>query len=340
MKSGREWSGILFVRELQELDLQADTPTCVIEAVDMFFLNVGTAGFTESSITGSIAHFYRDYGMAKAVEHNIKPGFIHSHHSMATHPSSTDTDEVIRLAPQYDYFVSLIVNLEGTYTCLIGYESAIQEVGMHTESFKNPKGGMFTIQRSINTSHSKVQIDYANVLLPEDLIDEKFREEVALQLTRPLPVQKSTAYNGYSGYNSYGAYNRNAPTVGLHYPSVAATQPAVYSADVDVIDTFETFLEAEFGDPNSNVILNISRVLSDPKLKMDYSTAIWDRLVDEWQIDFPDVEYPLFIQQICDQVQADAKDLGEGIAKARAANIVAALKRTLPKAAKINYNYE
>lgn len=338
VKTGREWSGVLFVREIQSFDPQAAQPTCVIEAVDMFFLNVGTSGFTESSITGSIAHFYQDYGITKAVEHNIKPGFIHSHHSMATNPSSTDTDEVIRLAPQYDYFVSLIVNLEGTYTCLIGYQTSVEETGTRRQSFKNPKGGMFTIESPISTNTSQTKIDYAKVELPEDLIDEKFKEEVAFQLTRPLPVQKSV----YNDYKSYGGYNqnRNTPTVGLHYPSIASTKPAVYSAHLDVIDTFETFLEDQFGDPNSNQTLNIAQCLANPKLKIDYSTAIWDRLVDEWRIDFPDVQYPLFIQQVIDQIQAEAKDLGEGIAKPRAANIIAALKRTLATASKIQFDYE
>ena len=335
VKSGREWSGVLFVRELQGF---SDTNThCVIEALDFYFLNVGTSGFTELTTTGHIAHFYRSYGAQKAVEHNVKTGFIHSHHSMATHPSGTDEDEVVRLAPQYNYFVSLIVNCDGNYTCLIGQNVKTTHQGLTSRQVKNNSGQVFDIRTPVDTTSEQVIIGRATINYDHmyNLIDDEFKKSVTEALTRPLVTPVYNSYNDYRGYDSR-VYNR-AATQHVHQIGTVFTQPTVVSGDA-MLDAFEDFLETEFGLPNAKTMVTLDNLLTSTVINLKYDPVVWANLIQYW-MDEPDISlpYPAFIEHLVGLVNNEAALHTSSLAVTRTMNVIAALKQTLKTFETVGY---
>lgn len=106
----KEWSGILFYNvtgSFEEDNLE-------IQCVDFFLMDIGTGGSTEFDM-GPEVMSYMCYNNLT----DYYTGLIHSHNSMATFFSSTDTDTLRKEGNDQNHFVSLIVNNAGTYTAAV-----------------------------------------------------------------------------------------------------------------------------------------------------------------------------------------------------------------------------
>lgn len=116
-----EWSGtLLFIdngksyNQLDQLEL---------EALGFIPHDIGTQTSTEYSANADTHDAFFDYCDAYDIQQCIR-GQIHTHHTMQTFFSGTDTEDLINgaLSCHQSYYLSLIVNFSGVYTARIAYK--------------------------------------------------------------------------------------------------------------------------------------------------------------------------------------------------------------------------
>ena len=106
-----EWSGVLFTTH----EGNFEDGNLVITCQDIYPMDLGNATFTEYKMDETVAGF-----MAENIElFNCDLGLIHSHHTMSTFFSGTDTQTLKEEGNEKNCFVSLIVNNAGTYSAAI-----------------------------------------------------------------------------------------------------------------------------------------------------------------------------------------------------------------------------
>ena len=127
-----EWSGILLYKELSG-DI-TDINNLKLSAQDVFLQDIGSSAYTEYTADESIIDMYDNIPEADT----MRTGHIHTHHSMQAFFSGTDASELHDNAIHYDYYLSLIVNFEGTYKAKIAIPVTIPEKAvsiMNTNKF-------------------------------------------------------------------------------------------------------------------------------------------------------------------------------------------------------------
>lgn len=105
-----EWSGILF----WDIKGTFEENNIVISAKDFLLMDIGDATTTAFEMTPQV--------MSYMIDNNLVGSFIglmHSHHSMTTFFSATDTNTLLAEGQNSNHFVSLIVNNAGTYSAAI-----------------------------------------------------------------------------------------------------------------------------------------------------------------------------------------------------------------------------
>ena len=188
-----EWSGILLFRPIQENLAEPDKFLAVAEAV--YPMNHGSSGYTEYDYTPEeLFDMYDRYPLADPQNGNYKwkMGHIHSHHSMATFFSGTDSQELKDNADKYQYYVSLIVNFNGKYTAKVAY------IG-ETERAVKVKGF-----KSFRTTPQEVLVTFD--LEVKYKLDDWFEDKVK-EIVKPPRVH--THYPAWQGQN-----------IGHHYPHI------------------------------------------------------------------------------------------------------------------------
>lgn len=104
--SGLEWSGILVYKTLE--GNIGDHENWKIEAVDLIPMDIGTSGYTEYDYDATDEYSFDR--LTSYMEQGFKLGHIHTHHNMGCFFSGTDTSELHDNSPNYNYYLSLIVN--------------------------------------------------------------------------------------------------------------------------------------------------------------------------------------------------------------------------------------
>lgn len=128
----KEWSGILLYKE-QEGGLN-NLNNLKLKAEHLFLQDIGSSAYTEYQTDAEIVEMYDTVPNAE----NLRTGQIHTHHSGSTFFSGTDQDELENNAVHYDYYLSLIVNFEGSYKAKIVIpieHEAYRGKIMNTDSF-------------------------------------------------------------------------------------------------------------------------------------------------------------------------------------------------------------
>ena len=106
-----EWSGVLFYKP----EGSFENNDLVIKCVDIYLMDIGNATYTEFDMSPDVIGY-----MAQNQELlNCQIGLIHSHHSLSTFFSGTDTATLREEGQDRNHFVSLIVNNAGSYTAAI-----------------------------------------------------------------------------------------------------------------------------------------------------------------------------------------------------------------------------
>ena len=111
-----EWSGILFYN---------DHSDNIIKGLDVFPMNIGSSCYTEFEINQDVIAYMVDNDLV-----GCKLGLIHSHHSMPTFFSNTDTETLDEKGKECE-FLSLIVNNVGIYNAKLNIKGIIEPVTVH-----------------------------------------------------------------------------------------------------------------------------------------------------------------------------------------------------------------
>ncbi len=228
----------MFIKELKRTPSLSDV---TLEVVGFVLLNVGTSAFTESEVNANIVPFINEYGHERYVMDNIKIGFIHSHHNMATSPSQTDVDQVATLAPRFNYFVSLIVNCAGSYTVLIGYEVTVKTEGVISTTLKDQFGELQTVDTVQSQNVTRVQIERGTVVLDME-VSPTFKQQVLAAWTQRTVANTQFKAGGFGRYNEYDRYDQyyeSHKKAHTPAPVVKAVETTHYDS---IMATFEDFL--------------------------------------------------------------------------------------------------
>jgi len=105
-----EWSGVLF----WDITGTFENNDIIIFAKDFLLMDIGNATATAFEMTPQV--------MSYMIENNLIGSFVglmHSHHSMQTFFSGTDTNTLLLEGQNSNHFVSLIVNNDGKYSAAI-----------------------------------------------------------------------------------------------------------------------------------------------------------------------------------------------------------------------------
>jgi hypothetical protein len=130
-----EWSGILFykltkgdIKDLRNLEFIADF---------LYPMNIGSSAYTEFDYSGDIIDAYDIY--QEGIEQST--GLVHSHHSMESFFSGTDTSELKDNAGHYNFYISLIVNFAHEYCAKVAFPSKTTVISEF--SIKDTLGKLF-----------------------------------------------------------------------------------------------------------------------------------------------------------------------------------------------------
>lgn len=231
--SAIEWSGTLFYKP----EGKFEDNTLKIRCIDFFPMDIGTSGYTEFNMSPDVVGYMTENPELL----DCKMGLIHSHNSMATFFSRTDTDTLLDLGKDYNHFVSLIVNNEGTYsagiTRLVTDNYKIEAVlSYNTFEDESIVGNV----RNLTSKRTTVFWRSLNVIkeLPEEpfnallsaRIEEihKAKAEAAKSkiVTPPSYGMGNYQYGGYKGRSSvyddeyedyYGDYDTKKKTPTINY---------------------------------------------------------------------------------------------------------------------------
>ena len=176
-----EWSGVLFYTFTGSFENKDLLITCQ----DVFPMDLGNATYTEFNMSEDVASY-----MAENIElFECELGLIHSHHSMSTFFSGTDTSTLREEGNERNCFVSLIVNNEGTYSAAITRKVKTETQVLITNTVSSYEffgNGEVSNQSSAEREPKSVtkecieyfmlDVERKEVINPYDYLDKRFDE--------------------------------------------------------------------------------------------------------------------------------------------------------------------
>ena len=167
-----EWSGILFfdhtggnIHKLKDLEFTA---------TNVYLMDVGSATFTNFENGGEVAKAFDAINDTDL--HSLR-GFIHSHHNMAAYFSGTDVQELVDNAPNYGFYISLVVNMSDKYVCKIIFPTTSETIREH--HIRDANGELKKVRtRSTETTmlDGDLEIVFENVDTVEDWVANRIKQ--------------------------------------------------------------------------------------------------------------------------------------------------------------------
>lgn len=196
-----EWSGVLY--HTSEGDLQnPEQFTCKAEYI--LLLDKGTSGYTEYDFSSPS---FTEALMEKPELMEWSMSHIHSHNNMAVFFSGTDNEELTDNAPNYNYYLSLIVNNKNEYCARIAF---IGEIEGRTIKFKDRHG----VEQMISSPNKQVTFYYEMEIFAEssNLIDDffvrQYEKVIAVKPIQTFPTLNDKRWD--DNYENYGiGYNKS-----------------------------------------------------------------------------------------------------------------------------------
>ena len=189
--SSVEWSGVLFYE--MEGTLGEDLK---IIAKDLLLLNIHASTYTEyENDTTDIPAYMVEHGLTHAYQ-----GHIHSHNTMATFFSGTDTATLKEEGAKRPHFLSLIVNNANQYTACITAKAEVEE----NLIFKGFSGNVLNIQVP-EDSAKRVSVHYVST----EIICENDESLVELdeQIKKlSVPIVTTTVGRSFNYGDIYGSH--------------------------------------------------------------------------------------------------------------------------------------
>lgn len=210
-----EWSGTLFYRVEGDFN-NTDNNRLKVIAFDLFLQDIGSSTYTAYYTSPSLVSYMCEY--PELLEEDVFMGLIHSHNTMPTFFSGTDTSTLQKEGYEKDNFVSLIVNNYRSYTAGITSKctrnSTIKKLSMYKTFFNK----IIEVETEEEVVVDVIEWYDLEVHMFDDFgyegLDECIKEIKAEKVakvktypayTRPLPTYKGTASPTFPPKNdSYG----------------------------------------------------------------------------------------------------------------------------------------
>lgn len=195
-----EWSGILFYKHIGgDISKLKDL---VFEAFAFYLMDIGSHAYTEFEYDSQIVNAYTL--IPDAMESNT--GIIHTHHSMTTFFSGTDTKELEDNAGKYNYFISLIVAFNDKYAAKIAIPAKTTYNCKST--IKDTNGN--NVEVITEKIAEEILVGDLDIVMPEESIIEEWvakrYTEVKEAKAKKIAPKPYTS-NSYGRHASYGARN-------------------------------------------------------------------------------------------------------------------------------------
>jgi hypothetical protein len=210
-----EWSGILLY------DVVSGNPSkpadFVLKANHIFLMDIGSAGYTSYETDGDIVDMYDKIEGAM----DMKIGHVHSHHTMSAFFSGTDTDELMTNVDKHNYYLSLIVNFAGIYSCKVVFLSEVKNTRyMH---YVNDSGELKKFIQKDDETHM-VTIDMDIIM---GYTSDFFYNRIN-QVREKIKAAEQTKKERESKVKTY-------------YPNKDATQGKIFGSSYDPTEDFKEF---------------------------------------------------------------------------------------------------
>lgn len=183
-----EWSGVLFYKVSGSFEDKSLLITCV----DIFQMDEGTGGYTEYDMSSDVCTYICDHPELMEVV-GIYQGLIHSHASMPTFFSGTDTNTLRTEGNDMNHFVSLIVNNAGKYTAGITRKVKVKQA--INEEFSYPTWGNNSNSGNKVFVVEKEYIQWFNLDIEIEKVSSDFEEEMLARIKEIRAAKSSRSYN-------------------------------------------------------------------------------------------------------------------------------------------------
>lgn len=228
-----EWSGVLFFKykgTFEDNNLQ-------VVCKDILLMDVGSAAYTEWSADADVISYMAENDLL-----DCQMGIIHSHNTMATFFSGTDTGTLLQEGQDRNNIVSLIVNNDGTYSAAVT-RHVFTEATVHEKGTYQLFGdGEQSYEEDYETEDEYIEYFMFDIVRKEpnklfSFID-RLKEVMTKKRTTVVASQPSSGYGyggyGYGGYGSYrGPSTPAQPAKGVvTNPTVPAPKPAAPSTPI------------------------------------------------------------------------------------------------------------
>jgi hypothetical protein len=243
-----EWSGILFYTYsglFEDNSLE-------IKCVDILLMDIGGVATTEFNMSPEVISYMTDHPELL----DCQTGLIHSHHSMSTFFSGTDTATLRAEGNDRNIFVSLIVNNAGTYTAGITRKVTSKKLIKDSISYK-----FFEDKDESSTSNyakEETVIEWFNLAIIKEGLSADFtnldtrinelrkaKEKSIIQAKRPTYDNSKNLFSNDYGFNDYisnyssindYSWNRNTKqNSNLDKGNIKINEETVKSAVVQIV---------------------------------------------------------------------------------------------------------
>lgn len=136
---GLEWSGLIFYDVEGDI---SDPANMKLKVVDFVLLDIGTAGYTEFKLGVNLFDVFDEKPHLMGKQY----GLMHSHHKMKAFFSGTDSENLHESAAMFNFYLSLIVNIEGDFVAKVSVQGRRESHGINYT--KNNKGQMTKVEFS------------------------------------------------------------------------------------------------------------------------------------------------------------------------------------------------
>jgi hypothetical protein len=207
-----EWSGELITREEGSVESLDDWK---IICEDVYLVDIGTSAYTEYEVNKGgfkavdIIEMYEQF--PGLLENTHKNQHIHSHQSMKTFFSSTDSENLHDRAIASNYFMMLIVNFDGEYCAKVAFKAKQARKGNTTLTLANNSDGYKPIklvggedQEVLVVCDCTIEYNYEEV---EESFSKRYEEirKIVEEEKAKKALAKPVQGHLYNSYNSKGS---------------------------------------------------------------------------------------------------------------------------------------
>ena len=290
-----EWSGMLLY------DVVKGNPSkpedFELEAKHIFLMDIGSAAYTEYEPDGDIVDIYDN--IPEAME--WKTGHVHTHHDMTTYFSATDMSELHENVDKHNYYLSLIVAFNGSYTAKVVFLSDMQTISKM--NFKDDSGNVKNFQQKKVEKHMVVinmRILFAELggFFSARLTELVAKEEAA---KKAAEKKREKQYGGgYGGYHQHSPHN-NMIGFGATGQRAIATKiipDKMTSWEIENLTKALLMLELEPVGNVYSILHQVAREDENMDLYPDYLMSNVEGIIDQYFDDpLEDDEYAIVLKE-------------------------------------------